>query len=187
MRHHIFLGLLAAIAATGAYAENPAHTLDAQMQAMQPQQTPAPVYQYKQSVDEHANRVPSAGGNVQALGSGAIPAMPLEIRTVGDVRYLTGGVSDEEESQLKMVEQDYNLRLLLTGIGGAYVSDANARITDSSDRLVLSSDGVGPYLYASLPPGTYKVEVTAPQGGIKTAEVKVPASGAAKPQMRFTE
>ncbi len=134
----------------------------------------------------HYPQSPSAG-YIDSVGGNAIPAMPLEIRTAGDVRYITGGVGDEEEAQLKMVEKDYNLRLLTTGTGGAYVSGAMARITDANGTVVLSSDGVGPYLYADLKPGVYNVEVTAPEGGIKSTRVNVPASGFIKPELRFTE
>lgn len=131
------------------------------------------------------NMMPAAGINSQ--GGGAIPALPLEIHMADNIRYITGGVGEEEMAQLKMVEHEYNFRLLLTGVGGAYISDATVRITDSSGRLILSTDGAGPYLYATLAPGSYKLEITAPEGGIKTAAVKVPEKGFIKPAVRFTE
>ena len=129
--------------------------------------------------------VPSAG--IDSAVGGAIPALPLEIRTVGDVRYITGGVGDEEMAQLAMVEKDYNVRMLFAGISGAYVSGAMVRVMNESGQILLTADGAGPYLYMSLQPGKYTVEVTAPEGGIKTASVSVPASGFIKPIMRFTE
>lgn len=193
MRYHIVAGAFAALATSTAIAqEAPQHTLDAQMQQMQQeqqeQQAAAPIEQYKKATAEQYYRktMPSAG-TINSLGGGAIPALPLEIRTVGDVRYLTGGVGDEEIEQLKAVENEYSFQLLITGVAGAFISDAVVRILDEKDQVILSTDGAGPYLYATLPPGSYKLEVTAVQGGLKTATVKVPASGAVKPVLRFTE
>ncbi len=120
-------------------------------------------------------------------GGDAIPALPLEIRTVGNVRYITGGVGDEEKAQLAMVENDYNVRILIAGRAGAFISGAMLRIMDASGNIVLSTDGAGPYLYAAMAPGTYTLEVTAPEGGIRTGKFTAPASGFVKPTMRFTE
>ena len=120
-------------------------------------------------------------------GSDAIPALPLEIRTVGDIRYITGGVGDEEKAQLAMVENDYNVRILIAGNSGAFISGAMVRIMDKDGRILLSTDGAGPYLYAAMAPGMYTLEVTAPEGGIKTGKFTAPATGFVKPTMRFTE
>jgi hypothetical protein len=142
--------------------------------------TPVGYYTSRPSVAPDGEVFDSRGGD-------AIPALPLEIRTVGDIRYITGGVGDEEKAQLAMVENDYNMRLLITGNAGAFISGAMVRIMDKDNRILLSTDGAGPYLYAFMPAGTYTFEVTAPEGGIKTAKVTVPATGFVKPVMRFTE
>ncbi|MGE0754061.1 MAG: hypothetical protein AB7L92_02765 [Alphaproteobacteria bacterium] len=195
MRHKLFLGLLVTITNTSvafAQHEPQVQTLDAQLERMQSGQTmtrrdaaPQAMPVAVPATERYHRLAPS--GHINSLGGGAIPALPLEIQTAGDIRFITGGVGDEEKAQLKMVEQDYNFRLLMTGIGGAFVSDATVRLIGSDDRLILSTDGAGPYLYAAVPPGSYKLEVTAPEGGIKTADVKVPATGFVKPVMRFTE
>ncbi|MFO0388180.1 MAG: hypothetical protein ACK502_00460 [Alphaproteobacteria bacterium] len=142
--------------------------------------TPAGYYTSRPSVAPDGEVFDSRGGD-------AIPALPLEIRTVGDIRYITGGVGDEEKAQLAMVENDFNMRLLITGNAGAFISGAMVRVMDKDNRLVLSTDGAGPYLYAFMPAGTYTFEVTAPEGGIKTAKVTVPPTAFVKPVMRFTE
>lgn len=183
MRKSIILGLAASsIMAAPALAQhaNHNHTLDAQMQQRMQQKQVAPVYQQNPM---YRKAMPSAGAYVQ--GSGAIPALPLEIRTVGDVRYLTGGIGDEEEAQLEMVKQDYSFRMLMTAEGGAYIGDATVRIMDSAGNLVLSTDGAGPYLYATLAPGKYKVEAVTEEGARKEANVIVPKTGFTKPVMRF--
>lgn len=142
--------------------------------------TPAGYYTSRPSVAPDGEVFDSRGGD-------AIPALPLEIRTVGDIRYITGGVGDEEKAQLAMVENDFNMRMLIAGTGGAFISGAMVRVMDKDNRLVLSTDGVGPYLYAFMPAGTYTFEVTAPEGGIKTTKVTVPPTAFVKPVMRFTE
>lgn len=121
-------------------------------------------------------------------GSGAIPPLPLEVKGYGDIKYVTGGVSDERLAELKSMGSDYNLQLLLATPSGGYISEAQLRILDTGGNEVLPMvQGVGPYFYAHLKPGKYQLEVTAKQGGIKTQNVTVPASGAVKPVMRFNE
>ncbi len=149
----------------------------------------APAAPMAAPVEDYSSRpfVAPNGEVFDSRGGDAIPALPLEIRTVGNIRYITGGVGEEEKAQLKMVENDYNMRLLIVGKDGAYISGAMVRIMDNDGRIVLSTGGAGPFLYASMPAGVYAVEVTAPEGGIKTTSVKVPATAFVKPIMRFTE
>jgi hypothetical protein len=126
------------------------------------------------------------GEVIDSMGSGAIPALPIQMMEANGIQYITGGVGDEEEAQIKSMQHQFNLRVLMTGSQGEYLSNAMVRVMDASGNQVLSVSGAGPYFYTRLNPGTYTVEVTAPQGGIKKATVHVPASGAVNQDFRFS-
>lgn len=107
--------------------------------------------------------------------SGAIPALPLQVMQMGQVRFINGGISDEELDQLKLVSSSYNFQLLIVGKGGEYVSDVAIRVTDGSGKLVFSLPDAGPYLYMNMVPGAYAVEATY-LGNVQKFNVK-PSSG----------
>lgn len=115
---------------------------------------------------------------------GAIPALPLDVQTQGDITYITGGIGEEEEAQLRAGEKDYNLRLLMTSPSGEYVSEVKLNIMKGGTQ-VLSVDGTGPYFYAKLQPGTYTVEALASDGNSRKFNVKVPAKGMSRQQVMF--
>jgi hypothetical protein len=125
-------------------------------------------------------------GPIDSIGSGAIPDLPLQVREANGISYLTGGIGDEEEAQIKSSQHQYNTRLLLTATGGEYISEANVNISKAGSS-VLSADGVGPYFYTQLPPGSYSAVITTKAGVSKTVKFKVPASGAYSQHLVFAE
>ena len=120
-------------------------------------------------------------------GSGAIPALPLDIMTNGNVMYVTGGIGDEELEMLKSHDNEFNVHLLLSASSGEYISDVLVRVLNEQGQEVLSVPNAGPYLYVKLPPGKYTLEGTATQGGIKSVKVNAPASGYAKAHIVYIE
>jgi hypothetical protein len=193
----------AALAQEAPYSQ----TLDEQLQRVQSGQ-PAVPYVGQQhsgaspSQPQAQSAAPAAGGNmmsaampvapdgerIDSIGGGAIPPLPLELQTApSGVQYLTGGIGDEELAQLKSVEANYNLQLLIASKKGLYMSGLNLRLLNDKDSELVATGGVGPYFYTLLHPGTYKVEVTSAQGVTQTAKVTVPTQGATKPVIRFAE
>jgi hypothetical protein len=124
------------------------------------------------------------GEVIDSVGGGAIPALPLTVMTNGGFKYVTGGVGEEELAQLKGAANDFNAQILLAGADGEFVGDALVDITGADGAKILSADNAGPYFYASLPPGSYRLNVTV-QGVAKTASFNVPAKGIVKPVVRF--
>jgi hypothetical protein len=125
---------------------------------------------------------PASSVAAQSGGAGAIPALPLDVQSKNGISYLTGGVSDEEEAELKAKKSEFNLHVLMSAPAGAYVSNVMTRILDNKGAEILSADNTGPYFYAKLPAGTYSVEMTTTQGGSKKFAVKVPTKGSARDQ-----
>ncbi len=122
-----------------------------------------------------------------SVGGGAIPALPLESQQSGTVTYLNGGIGDEELAQLKAQSAQYNLQVMLSAPGGAYISDVRLRVLDDSGKALLDIADAGPYLYAKLPAGTYKLETTNPGAEAKTETVKIPATGAFKKHIVYNQ
>ena len=110
---------------------------------------------------------------------GAIPALPLQIYAVGDVRFINGGIGDEELEQLKSTSSNYSLHLQIIGTGGEYVSDLAVRIVDAKGAQLLALNDAGPYLYVTLKPGQYTLEYSY-LGSNERTTVTVPATGSVK-------
>ncbi len=127
------------------------------------------------------------GQIIDSVGGGAIPALPLQAQKSGDVMYLTGGIGDEEMAQLKAEENNYNVRIMMSATGGAYIGDVMVRVIDDKGAVVATSESAGPYFYIQLPAGTYVVEMTSRAGGIKKATVKAPAKAFVKQNVVFAE
>ena len=51
---------------------------------------------------------------------------------------------------------------------GAYVANVTLVVTDTAGKVVLTAEAVGPWVFAKLPPGDYRV-VAGRAGGAKTA------------------
>jgi len=120
-----------------------------------------------------ANMLPVArnGEVIDSVGSGAIPPALTPEKNQNGVRYLSGGVGDEELGVLKAQEKDYNVHLLLSAVSGEYMSGVSLRFTDSKGAEILKVERAGPYFYAALPPGAYTVEAVSATGIAKTTKV----------------
>ena len=84
----------------------------------------------------------------------------LIVKQQGDVRYVSGGVSDEEQQAIKDLGEDFDLKLTFSTEEGKYLSDVNVLIKDAQDNTVLETVTDGPLLYTNLTPGTYTVEAS---------------------------
>ena len=89
------------------------------------------------------------------------------------VDYSTGGVGHEEREQMMRERSQYNLWLTFANErDGAYRSDVDVRILDARGQALVDASDAGPWLYAKLNPGTYRVEATA-RGQTITRSVRV--------------
>lgn len=117
---------------------------------------------------------------VTVMAFAAGDAHAQDVQRQGDVPYLTGGVGlDEREAmEAKAAEEGMNLKVELTQRGGAFVSDVPIRITgaDGSVRLEITTEG--PWLFARLPAGEYRVRAEL-RGAVQEEPVTVPETGRA--------
>jgi hypothetical protein len=79
-------------------------------------------------------------------------------RPPGEVIVRTGGVGVEERAALEAERARYNLRLAFAESDGVYVAEVHVRLTRHDGRMVYEGDSEGPFLFAHLPPGRYRLE-----------------------------
>jgi hypothetical protein len=92
------------------------------------------------------------------VASGAEPPMPAPAR-VADLTYWSGGVGLDEREYMLAHRADYNLHLKFAAIGGAYLAAVTVTIGDGHGRQLMSTTADGPWFFAKLPKGKYKLVV----------------------------
>ena len=70
----------------------------------------------------------------------------------------TGGVGIEEREALDAERGRYNLRLAFAETNGAYLADVAVRLSAADGKEVYSGNTDGPWLFARLKPGKYRLE-----------------------------
>ncbi|MDD2131750.1 carboxypeptidase regulatory-like domain-containing protein [Pseudomonas sp. P1B16] len=84
-------------------------------------------------------------------------AVQLQPQEQNGVRYLQGGIGQDEANALRKTK-GYDLHVeLSTGAQGKFQSGASVDIQSAQGQPVLSVTDVGPLLFVQLPPGHYKV------------------------------
>ena len=83
----------------------------------------------------------------------------LTEQSMGDIRFITGGVGDEEHAALESVRARYNLRISNAEADGSFISDLHLILRDRTGNILLQTDAE-PIFYAHLPNGTYQLEVS---------------------------
>lgn len=84
-------------------------------------------------------------------------AVQLQQQEQNGVRYLQGGIGQDEANALRKTP-GYDLHVeLSTGPEGKFQSGATVEIQNAQGQPVLSVTDAGPLLYVQLPPGKYKV------------------------------
>jgi len=101
---------------------------------------------------------------------------PPAVREHQGVRYLTGGIGEEERAAILAFAADFNLKLLFAEKGGAYLADVTVIVTGADARKVLELDAGGPLVLARLPAGDYRIAATA-GGREQVRKASVPATG----------
>lgn len=91
-------------------------------------------------------------------------ALP-DVRTLGAISYVSGGIGLDEVAYMRSISQEYNLRLSFAISGsGEYASDVAVDIKGSTGQVLMSVKSEGPFFFAKLPAGSYEIGVT--YGGV---------------------
>lgn len=111
-------------------------------------------------------------------------ATPPPSRLSNGVEVLSGGVGEVEREVLGRTADGYDLKAIFALEQGAYLSDVNVTIRDSRGDVVVDTIAKGPWLFAKLDPGSYRV--TASKLG-RTFEEHVTVADARQTTVRFND
>lgn len=92
-----------------------------------------------------------AGEAAQATGANVIRTLPDAISS------MSGGVGDEARAEMRRAAGDYNVHVLFSGRGGAYLAGIPYTVADGDGRIIHSGVSEGPLLYLKLRPGSYRI------------------------------
>lgn len=121
---------------------------------------------------------PPPGASARSVLPGEAVPLP-EVQTSGSVSYVTGGIPYEQLPAFNAARSQFPLNIEVyerDGNRNAFTADADVRVINAkSGDVVLETKTEGPYLWAKVPPGQYKVEATL-NGKVKEARVSVNGS-----------
>ncbi|MGJ7548595.1 carboxypeptidase-like regulatory domain-containing protein [Pseudomonas alloputida] len=84
-------------------------------------------------------------------------AVQLQPQEQNGIRYLAGGIGQDEANAMRRTK-GYDLHVeLSTGPDGKFQSGATVEIQNAQGKSLLNVQDAGPLLYVQLPPGQYKV------------------------------
>ena len=88
----------------------------------------------------------------------AFAQVSMEPRTQGSITYISGGIGLDDMEMLRELRPSYNMHLLFASQGsGQYLAEVNVKILDQKGQTLLEAIADGPYFYAKVSPGKYKI------------------------------
>ena len=81
----------------------------------------------------------------------------LQMKSHGDIDYISGGVGDDEQQRMDELAGNFSLQLTFADREGKYLSGVEIKVRDGNGDKVLKTRADGPMFYADLAPGDYTV------------------------------
>ncbi len=151
-------GLFQSVEAQQIDTAPPVYKSDSPPRYQEPAPLPRPDYPVVSESAEEPSPSPAA-----AAGPGWSPPGRLEVHNNQGVRYVSGGIGENERAELNSQSQQFNLRLLFAmQNSGEYLSAVRVSILDARGGTVLVAESKGPWFMAQLAPGDYTVEASVP-------------------------
>jgi hypothetical protein len=88
-------------------------------------------------------------------------------------RTMSSGVGEEE----RQAQAGYTVRFEFAEVTGPYMANVKVEVYDAKGGKVVDTLSEGPWLFANLSPGTYRVVATAPSGAKQGARFTVDGGG----------
>ncbi|HSD43843.1 MAG TPA: hypothetical protein VLD36_18490 [Burkholderiales bacterium] len=116
-------------------------------------------------------------GLVLGLGLAGTAVAQIALQSMNDIRYVSGGIGEEERGEMLLMLPDYNLKLVAAAQGsGGFLAGVRLAALDARGVTLLETTLDGPWLMARFPPGRYELQVT--YGGATQKRVAtIPAKG----------
>ncbi|MBL0730800.1 hypothetical protein [Piscinibacter sp. HJYY11] len=132
---------------------------------------------------------PPPGASARSVLPGEAVPLP-EVQTSGNVSYVSGGIPYEQLPAFHAARSQFPLNIEVyerDGNRNAFTAEADVRVINvKTGDVVLETKTEGPYLWAKVPPGQYKVETTL-NGKVKEARVAVSGSKTARTIVVFPD
>ncbi len=122
-----------------------------------------------------------------ALAAGACLAGDLPMpatHTQGTVSYVTGGIGSDEADAFRAAAPEYNLRLTLSTLDGAFFADVKIVLSDEQGNVLVETLSDGPFVFFKVPPGKYRVSAEK-QGEVFTRTAQVREKGGSELYFRW--
>jgi hypothetical protein len=130
---------------------------------------------------DEASSPPPGSSAKSVLPGEAVPLPPVQ--TSGAVSYVSGGIPYEQLPAFNAARSQFPLNIEVyerDGNRNAFTAGADVRVINTkTGDVVLETKTEGPYLWAKVPPGQYKVETTL-NGKVKESRVTVNGSRTAR-------
>jgi hypothetical protein len=108
-----------------------------------------------------------------------VPDTDIPVGHDHGIPYVTGGVGQDEASALRRLASGYSMRATFTSATGEYLSGVAVQVSSSNGATVFTAVSQGPYLFARLPSGHYRV-VARFNGVERSREIYVPTRGSVR-------
>lgn len=113
------------------------------------------------------------------LAGWAVPgaAQSPVVQAQGPVRYVSGGIGVDERLALAAMHAEFNVHMTFAvKRAGNFIADVAVEVSDDGGRVLLDAVSQGPWLYARLAPGRYRLRAGY-AGVVQTREFRVRAGG----------
>lgn len=97
----------------------------------------------------------------------------IGIANARSVESLSTGVGAEE----RVAHKGYSVLMMFAEAKGPYLANVAVEIKDAEGKVVLTTTSTGPWLFAKLPAGNYKVVATRSSGKSTGAEFTIGETG----------
>lgn len=85
---------------------------------------------------------------------------PLVKATQNGVAFVSGGLGQTEQEELRQLQPGYDVRVVLTDPAGEYLDDLHVTVSDASAKQLVDTTTQGPILLAQLAPGHYRLKAS---------------------------
>lgn len=129
-------------------------------QGMQPQTEPVATQQYIYSrttvTETPAYEYGDNDANYEAATTSQLRSTDtMETLNPNGIQYLSGGIGADEQMMLQQAEAQYPVKIVFANSNGAYMSDVDVTVKNTSGETVLGLTTDGPVLLMDLEPGNY--------------------------------
>jgi hypothetical protein len=76
------------------------------------------------------------------------------------IKYMAGGVGINERTAMDRMDKGYNLKVVFAEPSGPYLANVNVEILNASGKKLVETTDNGPWFFAKLPDGKYRVVAT---------------------------